>query len=87
MAYLATPFFVYKLGLREVPGAAGLIGAIIGGSSMELFELFIALLDEIQSNPKFIIQIIKSKLGIKDEKEVQRKERKRNQDDSEGAEN
>jgi hypothetical protein len=83
MAYLCTPFFVYKVGWGDAPGAHGVMGLIVGGFFIEAFELIVALTDELQANPKIIIAIIKKR--FLNEKEVQRKERQRDEDDPEGS--
>ena len=82
MSWLCTPLISWKLGLDDVPGAVGFIGASVGAFFMEMFELVTAVLDEIQKNPKFIIHFIKKKLMIDEKEEVQKGKR----DEDEGKE-
>lgn len=82
MSWLCTPLIAWKLGVEDVQGAVGFIGASVGAFFMEIFELVTSVLDEIQKNPKFIIHFIKKKLMIDEKEEVQKGKR----DEDEGKE-
>ncbi|NDD54813.1 hypothetical protein EBZ39_13280 [bacterium] len=56
-----TPLLVYWLGLPNTAQISGGIGYLIGLFSIEVMETAFKLFDEMQKNPKFLIEFIMKK--------------------------
>lgn len=84
MAWICTPILAWRTGLTNAPGALGAIGLIVGAFSMEVFELVISVLDEIQKDPKFIVNFIRKRFDSNEKEKVQKgKQGEGNEDESE----
>lgn len=83
MAWLCTPVLAWKAGLTDVPGALGAIGLIVGAFSMEVFELVISILDEIQKDPKFIVNFIRKKFDSNEKEKVQKRQQRERHENEE----